>query len=101
MQLDVRFADESTPAEPRDAFDVVVAAIDDTASTDSATRAELSWSALHGISVLTRGHDFARKMHGIGSRCSRNCSVGPRSPDQIRPDPWHRDVHGRQAAGRY
>lgn len=56
MQLDVRFADESTPAELRDAFDVVVAAVDDTASTDAATRAELLWSALHGISVLTRGH---------------------------------------------
>ncbi|MFW0794530.1 WHG domain-containing protein [Gordonia sp. CPCC 205515] len=54
MQLEVRFADESTPAELRDAFGVLVDAVGGEGSPDAETRAELLWSALHGMSVLSR-----------------------------------------------
>nr|WP_272918262.1 TetR-like C-terminal domain-containing protein [Gordonia sp. SID5947] len=56
MQLEVRFAHDSTPAELRAAFDVLVDALGSDQIGDAGTRAELLWSALHGMSVLTRGH---------------------------------------------
>lgn len=54
MPLPVRFADESTPTELRDAFEVLVTAVGGRPG-DAETRAELLWSTLHGIAVLTQG----------------------------------------------
>ncbi|MGC4962214.1 TetR/AcrR family transcriptional regulator [Gordonia sp. DT101] len=61
MRLGVQFAHDSTPAELREAFDVLVDAVGGGDHTgdhtgDAGTRAELLWSALHGMSVLTQGH---------------------------------------------
>jgi len=55
MQLGVRFAHESTPPELRDAFAVLVSAVGGEQTRNAETKAELFWSALHGISVLTHG----------------------------------------------
>ncbi|WAC54750.1 TetR/AcrR family transcriptional regulator [Gordonia sp. SL306] len=55
MQLGVQFAHDSTPAELRAAFDVLVDAVGGDHADDAGTRAELLWSALHGMSALTRG----------------------------------------------
>ncbi|MFC7447844.1 TetR/AcrR family transcriptional regulator [Rhodococcus daqingensis] len=59
MRLGVRFAHESTPPELRAAFETLVSALGDRSSGDAGTRAEVFWSALHGMCVLTRGERLA------------------------------------------
>ncbi|WP_181763003.1 TetR/AcrR family transcriptional regulator [Rhodococcus spelaei] len=55
MRLGVRFADESTPSELREAFAVLVSAVGGEDAGNAGTRAEVFWSALHGMCVLTQG----------------------------------------------
>ncbi|MFC7446775.1 TetR/AcrR family transcriptional regulator [Rhodococcus daqingensis] len=55
MRLGVRFAHETTPPELREGFALLIAAIGDPPAGDAGTRAEVFWSALHGMAVLTRG----------------------------------------------
>jgi AcrR family transcriptional regulator len=55
MHLGVRFAHESTPPELREGFATLMAAIGSGSTGDAGTRAEVFWSALHGMCVLTRG----------------------------------------------
>ncbi|MFC4602845.1 TetR/AcrR family transcriptional regulator [Rhodococcus kronopolitis] len=59
MRLAVRFADASTPPELREAFAVLASAVGATSTQDAGTRAEVFWSALHGMCVLARGQRLA------------------------------------------
>jgi AcrR family transcriptional regulator len=59
MRLGVRFAHESTPPELRAGFETLVSAIGGGSTGDVGTRAEVFWSALHGMCVLTRGQRLA------------------------------------------
>ncbi|WP_206612331.1 hypothetical protein [Prescottella agglutinans] len=49
------FADDSTPPELREAFAVLVSAVGAAPTRDVETQAEVFWSALHGMCVLSRG----------------------------------------------
>ncbi len=55
MQLGMRFAHESTPPELREAFAFLASAVGGPQTRDAGTRAEVFWSALHGMCVLSRG----------------------------------------------
>lgn len=63
MRLSVAFAQESTPDELRDAFAVLAAVVRGTGDADAGARAELYWSTLHGIAVLTREQRLIPEHH--------------------------------------
>lgn len=57
MPIGVPFATEQTPAPLRAGFSEIAAALEPVAAgRDTATYAEVAWSALHGLATLSRGH---------------------------------------------
>ena len=64
QQIDLKFGTDETPAELRDAFGELVAAVAPVAGDrDVETLTEVFWSSLHGIATLTHGRRLRPAHH--------------------------------------
>ncbi|MET8761361.1 TetR/AcrR family transcriptional regulator [Lentzea sp. NPDC004782] len=64
QEVDIPFGTDDTPAELRDAFGELVAAVEPVAGQrDLETLTEVFWSTLHGIATLTKGKRLRPSHH--------------------------------------